>query len=78
MGIAQAECLEGSNGTPHDTASGGGTGYVDSVVLDANGIITATGTADLNGATYQLTPTISSTGQITWTKGGTCIDLGMC
>ena len=78
MGVAQADCLEGSNGIPANMTSGSGSGYVDSVVLDASGVITATGTTDLNGATYQLSPTINGTGQIHWVKGGTCIDLGIC
>ena len=75
--VVQAECLEGSNGIPANMTSGSGTGYVDSVVLDASGVITVTGTTALDGATYQLTPTVNS-GQIRWTKGGTCIDLGLC
>ena len=78
MGVTPADCLAGTNGIPADMASGSGTGYVDSIVLDASGVITATGTTDLNGATYQLTPTINGTGQISWTKGGTCIALSMC
>ena len=77
-GIDQADCLEGTNNIPANMTSGSGSDYVDSVVLDASGVITATGTSDLNGATYQLSPTISSTGQISWTKGGTCIALGIC
>ncbi len=77
-GNAPEDCTENSHGIPANIAAGSGTGYVNSVVLDASGVITATGTSDLNGATYQLSPTISSTGQISWTKGGTCFALGMC
>ena len=75
--VAQADCLAGSNGIPANMASGSGTDYVDSVVLDAAGVITATGTTVLDGATYQLTPSVNSR-QVRWTKGGSCIDLGLC
>ena len=78
MGVAQADCLEGSNGIPANMASGSGSDYVDSIGLDASGVITATGTTMLDNATYQLTPAINSAGQVSWTKGGTCIDLGLC
>ena len=76
-GVAQADCLEGSNGIPDNIASGSGTGYVDSVVLDASGVITATATTDLDRAEFTLTPAINA-GQVTWTKGGTCSTTGLC
>lgn len=76
-GVAQADCLEGTNGIPPNIASGSGSGYVDSVVLDASGVITATGTSDVDGATYRLTPVINA-GQITWSKGGSCSTQGWC
>ena len=75
--VAQAECLAGSHGIPTNIVSGNGTGLVDSVVLNASGVITATGTSDVDGATYQLTPVINA-GQITWTKGGSCSTQGWC
>ena len=77
-GIDQAGCIEGTNNIPANMTTGSGTEYVDSIELGADGVITATGTTDLNGATYQLIPSINSAGQVSWTKGGTCIDLGMC
>ena len=76
-GIAQAECLAGSHGIPANIGSGSGFGHVNSVVLDADGVITVTGTTDVDEATYQLTPTVNAE-SITWTKGGTCVDLGLC
>lgn len=76
-GVAQADCLEGSNGIPSDIATGRGSGYVDSVVLGTDGVITATATTDLDGAEFTLTPAVSA-GQIIWTKGGTCSSTGLC
>lgn len=76
-GIAQEQCLAGSHGIPANIGSGSGFGHVKSIELDADGVITVTGTTDVDEATYQLTPTIN-TELITWTKGGTCIDLGLC
>ena len=76
-GVPQADCLESSNGIPANIAPGSGTDYVDSVILDADGIITVTGTTVLDGATYRLIPTVNS-GRVRWTKGGTCIELGLC
>lgn len=43
----------------------------------AGGVITATGTADVNGATYQLTPTLNAN-SVTWVSGGTCQAQGLC
>ena len=76
-GVTQADCTEGSHGIPANIATGSGSTYVDSVVLDGSGIIIATGTTDMDGATYQLTPTVDAE-TVTWAKGGTCIGLGMC
>ena len=55
-GVTQADCTEGTHGIPANIATGNGSTYVDSVVLDGSGIIIATGTTDMDGATYQLTP----------------------
>ena len=56
------------------------TTYLASVAVSAAGVITATavGTAaavsGLSGQTYTLTPAAAvGTGQLTWTKGGTCL-----
>lgn len=76
-GVTQADCTEGTHGIPANIATGSGSTYVDSVVLDGSGIIIATGTTVLDGATYQLTPTVDAEA-VTWAKGGTCVDLGLC
>ena len=76
-GIAQTECLAGSHGIPANIGPGSGFAYVDSIVIDVDGVITVTGTTDVDGATYQLTPAVSAE-LINWDKGGTCVDLGWC
>ena len=52
-------------------------GRVASVSVTSNGVITATGTSELNSATYILTPSASASA-ITWAKSGTCVGLGIC
>ncbi len=62
----------GTNGIPPAAAA---TGWIASAtVLD--GVITATGTADVSNNTYTLTPTL--TAPIQWTEGGSCIAAGLC
>jgi len=43
----------------------------------ANGVITATGTAAVDGTTYILTPTVA-TNKLTWAESGTCQAAGLC
>ena len=54
----------------------GSSGVVDGVAI-ADGVITATGTADVDSRTYTLTAAISNN-QIQWTAGGTCVANGLC
>jgi type IV pilus assembly protein PilA len=54
----------------------GATGVVTSVTI-ANGLITATGTADVDSATYTLVPASASV-PVQWTVGGTCVAAGLC
>jgi type IV pilus assembly protein PilA len=63
----------GSNGIP-DAATA--TGKVASVTV-TNGVITATGTAEVDGKTFTLSPD-GITAPIQWTKGGSCINAGIC
>ena len=65
--------------TQVNVAATGGAGgsYVSSLAVSAAGVILATGSADVGGYTYELTPALSS-GQISWTVGGTCVAAGVC
>ena len=62
-----------TNGIP---AGAGASGVVTSAVM-ADGVITATGTAAVDGATYTLTAG-GVTPPVQWTEGGTCLTAGMC
>ena len=57
-------------------AAAGASGVVASVGV-SSGVITATGTDDVNGATYVLTPQ-GTTPPIQWVQSGTCDSLSMC
>ena len=70
---ALSDANVGVNGLP---AAVGAKGVVASVTI-VDGVITATGTADVGSYTYTLTPD-SVNAPITWTKGGTCIAAGVC
>lgn len=63
----------GSNGLP---AAVGASGVISSVSI-TDGIITATGTAEVDGATYIMTPNGISA-PIQWTITGTCKTTGLC
>ncbi|HFE38619.1 MAG TPA: prepilin-type N-terminal cleavage/methylation domain-containing protein [Gammaproteobacteria bacterium] len=41
-------------------------------IATTTGVITATGTTEVSGRTYTLTPTVAANGSITWAKAGTC------
>ncbi|MBL0644169.1 type IVa pilus major pilin TapA [Aeromonas veronii] len=85
-------CVQGYSGTALATdcvAAGNGAapaayGVVASVSVAATtGVITATGTADVGGSTFTLTPSpalnaVSAGAQITWARGGTCVAAGHC
>ena len=51
-------------------------GAVASVAVTAGGIITATGTTDVDEKTYIMTPTLSA--PVIWTKTGSCDAAGLC
>ena len=64
----------GTNGIPAAVSS---SGVVTSVTM-ANGVITATGNADVDNATYKLTPN-GTTAPIQWSdSGSSCIAAGLC
>ena len=62
----------GTNGMP---GAIGPSGWVTSVTM-VDGVITATGNAEVDNHTYTLTPTISI--PITWTVGGSCVAVVIC
>lgn len=68
-------CTGGSEGIPADVASPG-VGNLDSLTT-ANGVITATGTNEVDGSTYTLTPALNA-GSINWAIGGTCLTANTC
>ena len=70
---ALADADAGTNGIP---AAVGASGVVASASM-ADGVITATGSADVDGATYTLTAG-GVTPPVQWTEGGTCLTSGMC
>ena len=51
-------------------------GVVASVGVN-NGVVTVTGTSEVSGATYTLTPD-SVTPPVRWVEGGTCVAAGLC
>ena len=63
-----------TNGIPAAAAANGG---VVSKVEVANGVITATGTGDVDDATFVLTPS-GFEAPITWAATGTCDTKGLC
>ena len=63
-----------ANGVPSFTASG----LVNSLTVSAAGVITATGRSPAPTDTYILTPTITSSGNVTWATSGTCQTNGNC
>jgi type IV pilus assembly protein PilA len=62
------------NSVPTFTVSGN----VASLTVSSAGVITATGAAPAPTNTYILTPTVSASGNVTWTTSGTCITNGNC
>ncbi|MEX0617425.1 MAG: prepilin-type N-terminal cleavage/methylation domain-containing protein [Pseudohongiellaceae bacterium] len=69
--IADADA--GSGGIP---AAAGANGVVTSVDM-TDGVVTATGSADVDSETYTLTPG-GIVAPIQWTEGGSCIAAGLC
>ena len=69
---ALAGADSGTNGIPPAL---GASGWLASAVVD-EGIIIATGTADVDNHTYTLTPSL--TPPVQWTEAGTCVDVGLC
>lgn len=70
-GAPKKNLNSGENGIP---ASLEATKYLTSIAVK-QGIITATGTKILNGATYILTPNDEGT---RWSVSGTCLETDLC
>lgn len=70
-GTPLVELATGVNGIPAAPAS---TRNLASIAVD-NGVITATATALLHGATYVLKPSADGS---SWTIEGTCLQYGLC
>ncbi len=70
---AIADADAGSNGLP---AAVGATGVITSVSI-TDGVITATGTTEVDSATYIMTPD-GITAPVQWTITGTCKTTGLC
>ncbi|MEX0617426.1 MAG: prepilin-type N-terminal cleavage/methylation domain-containing protein [Pseudohongiellaceae bacterium] len=68
--------LAGANaGTAGIPPAAGASGWLASATV-VDGVIIATGSADLNSHTYQLTPSL--TAPVQWTESGTCVAVGLC
>ena len=69
-----ANFIGGKCGIPADITAG--DGVVASVKVTSGGVITATGTDAVDGATVIMTP--SATVPVTWAQTGTCVSAGLC
>lgn len=59
-----AACVAGTNGIP--AVEGVTSTHLKSIAVVANGVITATGNTSVDGAAFELKPTLSTTGAVTW------------
>ena len=81
-GAAITGCVPGTNGVPSTMPAA--TAYLQSLSVNAggNGTITAMSTTAVDSATsysYILTPTVTSTGGVSWSdSGSTCLAAGLC
>ena len=73
---ATAACVGGTNNIPADK---GAEGALASLAVTANGVITATGNAEVDADTYVLTPNYTAaTNTLTWGVTGSCLGNGLC
>lgn len=73
-GTAQADCDIATNGIP--SKPGTMPANVSDIAVDG-GVITVTGTADVNSLTSVLTPAIDN-GVMRWAQSGTCLGAKYC
>jgi type IV pilus assembly protein PilA len=94
--VQDGTCASAGAATPSGIVADGSTafpavpttasGYVASIAVAGNGVITATGDSGTFGAgmNYTLTPTMQAgtgaggTSIVEWAKGGTCQGAGLC
>jgi type IV pilus assembly protein PilA len=74
--LANCDAADGSETGSDLTAAASGTN-VASVAIGADGVVTATGAASVDGEDYVLTPAATN-GTLVWTVSGTCIAAGLC
>lgn len=76
-------CSSASKGVPpgiNDGSTGAKAKYgrIESLGV-TNGTITATGTSEVDGATFILVPTVTASGAVTWSDTtGSCKEKGFC
>lgn len=71
-----ADCAHDTNNIPDEL---GVVGAMASLTAAATGVITATGSDEVDGDTYILTPTYApTTNTLTWAVSGTCLANGLC
>ncbi|MFZ3018807.1 MAG: prepilin-type N-terminal cleavage/methylation domain-containing protein [Gallionella sp.] len=71
-----AACAESSGGVGADVGTFGK--YGTSIDIQNNGVITATGNAQVDSHTYTLTPAYSSLSGVSWTASGSCLTANLC
>jgi len=76
IGVQTGIALADLDGSAHGLVDLGASGYLTSLAT-VNGVITATGHADLDSRTYILSPSVAN-GKVTWAVTGTCIANGLC
>ena len=78
-GNTLADCKPETKGVPANVTAG--TGFVSTITITGDGVITATGTTAVDEATFILTPTVGAAGTsglLTWARGGSCLTKGLC
>ena len=83
--VAVGECVQHSNtligctnGANNTKANMANSGYTASIST-SNGVISATAVAELDGATYILTPTYTAAAnKLTWSVSGSCETFTYC
>ncbi len=75
IAMQKGEVVADMDSGSHGIIALGASGYIESVTI-ANGLITATGTSDVDDVTYTLQAAAGV--PVQWTAGGTCVAAGLC